>query len=173
MSELSFPLTTPSYATVISFWRKIAQISTRTHNQSGAWIGSAEVLSWNADNREPCQHCSTSRTGKTCVIEDDYASCRPCRTARINCDRKIKFLFDSTKEDYFPNFELFLHVYNTGKPGAVEQRKMQKAINKKFYKAVKRTERTVGARRARTEYTFITYQAPQLAINQRDCNATS
>ncbi|KAJ7238557.1 hypothetical protein B0H12DRAFT_1137154 [Mycena haematopus] len=132
--ELSFPSTAPSDDTIRRFWCHIAHISARTRNKAGAWIGSQEVVVWNANNPEPCIHCSTGRKRKVCVVEADHASCRPCRTARVNCDRKIKFLFDNTKEDYFPNFNMFFQVYNSQRPQ--ERRTYQKTINKRKLREV-------------------------------------
>ncbi|KAJ6487831.1 hypothetical protein C8R45DRAFT_258185 [Mycena sanguinolenta] len=121
-SVLSFPSTSPSSATLSAFWRHIAQISTRTRNSAGTWVGSEEVVRWNASNPESCQHCKTRRK------------------ARVNCDRKIKFIFDNTKDSFFPDYEMFLQAYNNGCRS--ERRRLQTAINKKRSKQVKRQEQT-------------------------------
>ncbi|KAF7369786.1 hypothetical protein MVEN_00310800 [Mycena venus] len=127
--ELSTPPVGPTEETVISFWRKISYLTTRTRTKKGDWLGSPEVKKWNLQNMHSCDKCSSSRILKHCVLDDDQASCRPCRDAKMACDRKVKFLFESTREDFFPTMDLFLYVYNGEQP--TKCRSFQKTANKK------------------------------------------
>ncbi|KAJ7778251.1 hypothetical protein B0H16DRAFT_1502741 [Mycena metata] len=100
------------------FWRRIYGLTTRARNHEGQWVGSPEVEAWNRKNRvvhnniQKCVKCSSSRNPKQCIIELDQASCRACREAKMACDRKLQFLFDSTRDQYFDTMEEFLTVFN-------------------------------------------------------------
>ncbi|KAJ6460427.1 hypothetical protein DFH09DRAFT_1230191 [Mycena vulgaris] len=127
--QLCLPLVMPSADTISAFWRKISYLTTRTRTHDGRWIGSQEVKIWNAQNMETCDKCASSRNGRRCGIEEDQPSCRPCRNGKTACDRKIKFLFDSTCNEFFPTMELFVYVYNAR--DQKQCRTFQKTANKK------------------------------------------
>ncbi|KAJ6544015.1 hypothetical protein B0H19DRAFT_1169338, partial [Mycena capillaripes] len=110
-TDLSLPQVSPSEETIELFWRKISSLTTRTRNHEGQWIGSPEVMAWNALNMQTCDKCCASRTLKACIIEQDQPSCLPCRNAKMACDRKTKFLFDTTCNDFFPTMEIFMSVF--------------------------------------------------------------
>ncbi|KAF8158976.1 hypothetical protein K438DRAFT_1860724 [Mycena galopus ATCC 62051] len=77
--------------------------------------------------KHDCGNCT--QRSKQCVVDSDQTTCRGCRSTRICCDRKMKFLFDSTKDDFFSDFELFIQVYNGPRPE--NQRSLQKAVSKR------------------------------------------
>ncbi|KAJ6455509.1 hypothetical protein C8R47DRAFT_1082733 [Mycena vitilis] len=111
--DLSLPGVTPSPETLSAFWRKVAFLTARTKNRQGQWIGCPEVKVWNSSNMQKCDKCNASRKLKDCIIDDDQPSCRPCRTAKIACDRKIKYLFDNTCNEFFPTMDEFMFVFKT------------------------------------------------------------
>jgi hypothetical protein len=49
-AELSYPVLGPSEETLRAFWKRITQVSTRSRDAFGAWVGSTEVKLWNAAN---------------------------------------------------------------------------------------------------------------------------
>ncbi|KAJ7781444.1 hypothetical protein B0H16DRAFT_1447886 [Mycena metata] len=115
-----------SDAVLDEFWRCISNLTTRTRNHLGQWVGSPEVEAW---NRQNTQGSATSRNPKQCVIELDQASCRSCRDAKMACDRKLQFLFESTREEYFYTMEEFVTVFNAKKTSRC--RSFQKTANKR------------------------------------------
>ncbi|KAK7052532.1 hypothetical protein R3P38DRAFT_3344366 [Favolaschia claudopus] len=129
-AALSMPQAEPKENTVIAFWQRIASVSTRTRREDGKWIGGEEVRRWNAANTKGCDRCTKGKVKRHCVIEEYQAACKTCRTARTACDRKIKFLFEMTRKDFFPTMDLFLRVYNKKVPNAC--RSVHKAANKRL-----------------------------------------
>ncbi|KAJ7619246.1 hypothetical protein DFH06DRAFT_1142112 [Mycena polygramma] len=136
MSAARFTLPTvhPSKETVVAFWHRVAELSARSRTKEGRWIGSREVVKWNKANTKKCLRCSTSKTWKQCTADDDHPGCRACRIAKVACDRKLKFLYDCTKIQYFPSWELFLHVYTAGNPA--HSRSFQKAANRRRHEQI-------------------------------------
>jgi hypothetical protein len=49
-------------------------------------------------------------------VEADHPSCRTCRNARTTCDRKRRFLFDLTQDQFFNDFDVFCTIYERGPP---------------------------------------------------------
>ncbi|KAJ6497117.1 hypothetical protein C8R47DRAFT_1069168 [Mycena vitilis] len=84
---LTVPAVFPAEQTIASFWRRIAYLTTRTRCRGQRWVGSPEAKMWNASNPE-------------------------CLKSRTACDRKIRFLYECTKDEYFPTEEQFIFVYN-------------------------------------------------------------
>ncbi|KAK6992855.1 hypothetical protein R3P38DRAFT_3080286 [Favolaschia claudopus] len=116
-AALSMPQAEPGENTVIAFWQRIASVSTRTR-RDGKWIGVEELRHWNAANTKGCDRCTKGKVIRHCVIEEYQAACKTCRTARTACDRKVKFLFEMTRKDFFPTMDLFLRAYNKKGPNA-------------------------------------------------------
>ncbi|KAJ7045243.1 hypothetical protein C8F04DRAFT_1174207 [Mycena alexandri] len=112
-----------------AFWRRISELTTRTRNHSGHWVGSPEVKAWNSANRRKCDKCCVSRSLRECLVEEDQASCKPCRAAHTACDRKLQFLFESTREEFFPTMEKFLVVFKAR--DSELSRSYQKTANKR------------------------------------------
>ncbi|KAJ7132917.1 hypothetical protein C8R46DRAFT_1235465 [Mycena filopes] len=110
--ELSVPPVLPDQETLLAFWAYIAHLTTWTRLPGRGSVGSPEVLLWNACNREACERCTSSRSSGPCVVEDDQPSCLQCRKWKTACDRKMRFLFENTREDFFPTKEQFIYVYN-------------------------------------------------------------
>ncbi|KAK7050336.1 hypothetical protein R3P38DRAFT_2863585 [Favolaschia claudopus] len=128
-AALSMPQAEPGENTVIAFWQRIASVSTKTR-RDGKWIGVEELRHWNAANTKGCDRCTKGKVIRHCVIEEYQAGCKTCRTARIACDRKVKFLFEMTCKDFFPTMDLFLRAYNKKVPNAC--RSVHKAANKRL-----------------------------------------
>ncbi|KAJ7740541.1 hypothetical protein B0H16DRAFT_1464779 [Mycena metata] len=87
MASYSVPAADPDDRTIASFSKRLSELTTRTRLPGRGWVGSPEVALWNSRN-----------TG--------------CRKAKTACDRKIRFLFESTREDFFPTRAQFLQFYN-------------------------------------------------------------
>ncbi|KAJ7112267.1 hypothetical protein C8R44DRAFT_882649 [Mycena epipterygia] len=113
--QLSSPLVVPSRHIVDDFWKKIAQLTTRHHGAQNKWIGGQEIRDWNQNNRSACKKCANSKNKRLCVIDSDHPSCRACREIKVACDRKPRFLFDMTKDDFFPTYEQFMAVFQDKK----------------------------------------------------------
>ncbi|KAJ7034421.1 hypothetical protein C8F04DRAFT_1183235 [Mycena alexandri] len=120
----------PASQTLVLFWRKVAYLTTRTRDREGRWVGSQEVLLWNAQHLEDCERCKGGRKWKVCVVDTDQVGCRTCRKARVACDRKARFLYDLTKDDFFPTLDVFLSVYNA--PDKRQRRACRKSANKRL-----------------------------------------
>ncbi|KAJ7684928.1 hypothetical protein DFH06DRAFT_1118576 [Mycena polygramma] len=126
---LTIPNVHPTELTVSAFWRRISDLSSRTKDKNGRWIGSPEVFEWNVRNSKPCERCLIGSRWKQCIVDEDHPSCRSCRTAKVSCDRKLRFLYEATSSDFFSSWDLFLHVYNTRR--GKEVRAFQKDANKR------------------------------------------
>ncbi|KAJ7270203.1 hypothetical protein C8J57DRAFT_305614 [Mycena rebaudengoi] len=101
----------PTKEITTAFWRRVAELTTRTRAKGGRWVGSEEVMKWNAVNMLACDKCTFSRHNKQCILEDHQPSCLPCRQSKMLCDRKMRFIFDSTREEFFASYDLFLRVF--------------------------------------------------------------
>ncbi|KAJ7037571.1 hypothetical protein C8F04DRAFT_402757 [Mycena alexandri] len=119
------------------FWMRTAQLMTRTRlTGKNQWRGSDELVEWNRSNLGVCARCKACSVPRKCVIDDGHPSCRTCRTAKANCERKTKFLYDLTKDTYYPDFETFKSVYKRGpqasmtKFKALESRKKRRSLLK-------------------------------------------
>ncbi|KAF8139531.1 hypothetical protein K438DRAFT_1879729 [Mycena galopus ATCC 62051] len=122
--DLIYPSAAPSIATLEQFWIRITQISSRTrHTASGVWLGSEQVIKWNGENTTPCSNCK--QRSQQCIVDFDQTTCRGCRLTRICCDHKMNLLFNSTKDDFFSDFELPRNQWSLLK--AVSKRKRQES----------------------------------------------
>ncbi|KAJ7881405.1 hypothetical protein B0H13DRAFT_2278556 [Mycena leptocephala] len=83
----SAPAVGPDQETITSFWKRIAYLTARIRSTDRGWVGSSELVLWNSMNPQ-------------------------CRRSKIACDRKQRFLFECTKDEYFGSKEQFLFVYN-------------------------------------------------------------
>ncbi|KAJ7720820.1 hypothetical protein B0H16DRAFT_1603985, partial [Mycena metata] len=112
MTSYSLPAAFPDDQTVASFSKRISELTTRTRIPGRGWVGSPEVAVWNARNPGPCDRCISSRTSAACTVSEDQPGCVQCRKAKTACDRKIRFLFESTRDEFFPTRGQFLQIYN-------------------------------------------------------------
>ncbi|KAJ7822235.1 hypothetical protein B0H13DRAFT_2127307 [Mycena leptocephala] len=104
---MSHPEVGPSDEVLDKFWKRVQE--------------------WNKTNRTACSKCINSKTGRQCVIDEDHPSCRSCRDIKIGCDRKLRFVFDLTKDEYFPDYDKFLSVFQ--KRDRSKIRKLKQAEN--------------------------------------------
>ncbi|KAJ7027193.1 hypothetical protein C8F04DRAFT_1189856 [Mycena alexandri] len=124
---LSVPAVYPTEPILDSFWRRVAQLTTRYHDVEHKWIAGDEIRLWNSYNTDPCQKCLSSKKRKKCIIDDDQPSCRTCRDTKLGCDRKPRFVFDMTKDEFFPSYEQFLQIFQNPEKGRL--RRYEKGIN--------------------------------------------
>ncbi|KAK7016256.1 hypothetical protein R3P38DRAFT_3203038 [Favolaschia claudopus] len=94
-----------------AFWQRVSELTARTRTDDGRWVGSEELREWNARHTESCDRCRGARIWKPCIVHDDQPTCRPCRTSKMACDRKVKFVFEYTKHHFFADMSEFLRVY--------------------------------------------------------------
>ncbi|KAK7048084.1 hypothetical protein R3P38DRAFT_2867267 [Favolaschia claudopus] len=127
---LSMPQLGPAESTIVAFWQKIAFLTTRTRREDGKWIGGEQVRHWNATNTQGCDKCTKGRIIKQCTVDEYQAGCKTCRLSRTACDRKTKFLFEMTRNDFFPTMDLFLQAYNQKQPATC--RSVRKMANKRL-----------------------------------------
>ncbi|KAJ6474034.1 hypothetical protein C8R47DRAFT_1324304 [Mycena vitilis] len=120
----------PSEDVLDKFWRQVAKLTTRYHDVDRKWIGGDEIRKWNNANRFACQKCSNSKTGKTCVVDEDQPSCRTCRSNKLGCDRKQLFVYEYTKDDFFSSYAQFLSVFRNKEPGRLRRYERVKRQNK-------------------------------------------
>ncbi|KAJ7749121.1 hypothetical protein B0H16DRAFT_1461294 [Mycena metata] len=111
-------LVRPSPIILERFWGRISSVSSRHHDVDNRWVGEEEVRIWNNANRgvrptptKACDKCANGKGNRICVVDEYHATCRPCRALKIGCDRKTRFLYDMTKEEFFSNYSRFLQVY--------------------------------------------------------------
>ncbi|KAJ7137597.1 hypothetical protein C8R43DRAFT_955507 [Mycena crocata] len=118
---MSHPEVRPSATTVDRFWKKVAELTTRYHDQNNRWKGTEELQQWNVRHKKACRRCINSKAKKPCVIDIDHPSCRSCRDNKVSCDRKASFVYDTTKEDFFPDFKQFLSVFHDRDAGFIRK----------------------------------------------------
>ncbi|KAJ7269934.1 hypothetical protein C8J57DRAFT_1227604 [Mycena rebaudengoi] len=99
------------------------------HGNPKQLLGSWEVYEWN-----PCENCKKRKKWGQCIIDCSVSpQCRACLGKRQGCDRKIRFLFDRTKDTFFPSLKEFQRVYNTTRV-QTDIRRIKKTENKKAVK---------------------------------------
>ncbi|KAJ7114868.1 hypothetical protein C8R44DRAFT_740225 [Mycena epipterygia] len=118
---LTLPVVRPNNVILDRFWRRVAEVTTRYHDSDKKWIGGHEVRQWNELNRTACEKCINSKNRRMCIIDEDHPSCRACRTTKIGCDRKPRFVFDMTKDEFFPSYTQFLAVFQNKEPGRLRR----------------------------------------------------
>ncbi|KAJ6594395.1 hypothetical protein B0H19DRAFT_60327 [Mycena capillaripes] len=53
---LSLPFVIPAEDTLVKFWKRIADLTTRTRSPAGqGWVCSTEVIIWNSRNPQVCE----------------------------------------------------------------------------------------------------------------------
>ncbi|KAJ6470775.1 hypothetical protein C8R47DRAFT_751686 [Mycena vitilis] len=124
-SAMSIPEVSPNPEVVNRFWKRVAELTTRFHDADNVLVSGHELKDWVAKNQDPCAKCKNSKSGRICVIDDDSASCKTCREAKIGCDRKTQFLFETTRDEFFPTLDQFLQAYRSREPGRLRRFKRQ------------------------------------------------
>ncbi|KAJ6522283.1 hypothetical protein B0H19DRAFT_683094 [Mycena capillaripes] len=118
---LSEPNVQPHPDILERFWRRVSELTTRYHDKNKKWIDGQEIRKWNMENRTACNKCRSSKKKRQCVIEEDNPSCLACRTIKIGCDKKPRFVFEMTKEEFFPHYDQFLQVFQNKEPGRLRR----------------------------------------------------
>ncbi|KAJ7466925.1 hypothetical protein FB451DRAFT_1401786 [Mycena latifolia] len=88
------------------FWITVARLASRTRTSKNLSVGTPKLTHHTALTLAlgPCAKCTHSTIKHLCMIEADHPSYRPCREAKIACDRKMRFVFDLTKHLAFDQF---------------------------------------------------------------------
>ncbi|KAJ6539637.1 hypothetical protein B0H19DRAFT_1179937 [Mycena capillaripes] len=118
---LSQPVVIPNDVILDKFWRRVAGLTTRYHDRNNIWTGSPEIREWNKTNRAACFKCANSKTSRVCIIDEDQLSCTACRSIKIGCDRKPRFVFEMTKEEFFPTFDQFMAIFQNKERGNLQR----------------------------------------------------
>ncbi|KAJ7660737.1 hypothetical protein DFH06DRAFT_1129795 [Mycena polygramma] len=142
---MSVPDIRPNPDVVHKFWKRVAELTTRYHDANNNWVGGSEIRKWNNDNRTACRKCVRSKSQRQCIIDEDYPSCRSCRSAKVGCDRKTQFIFDLTKNEFFPVYDQFIKVYDDKEPG--HMRKLKQAEN--TFRSTTRSKDAANTKRGR------------------------
>ncbi|KAJ7902344.1 hypothetical protein B0H13DRAFT_1882592 [Mycena leptocephala] len=58
--HLIHPAVIPSTDTIMLFWQRISDLTSRTRSYDGQWIGSSEVKAWNAINMQKCEDAQSA-----------------------------------------------------------------------------------------------------------------
>ncbi|KAJ7769867.1 hypothetical protein B0H16DRAFT_1685994 [Mycena metata] len=82
----------------------------------GRWVDSRALEEWNQRDQQPCSRCTDARAPRICKITIDHPCCQTCRELKIGCDRRARFVFEHTKQDFFDDYQSFLAVYTTKPP---------------------------------------------------------
>ncbi|KAJ7937039.1 hypothetical protein B0H13DRAFT_195416 [Mycena leptocephala] len=112
---VSSPEVGPSVDVMNKFWKRVAELTTRYHDNEG----------------------------RTCIIDEDHPSCRACRDIKIGCDRKTQFIFDMTKDEFFPVYDQFMKVFTDRDPAQVK--KLKQAEN--AFRSSSRSKDVLNTRR--------------------------
>ncbi|KAF7325476.1 hypothetical protein MKEN_00396200 [Mycena kentingensis (nom. inval.)] len=92
----------PSPEILARFWAKIGSILGEERGQHASADSKRELKKWTTTHTTGCVQCAVS--GQLCTTEPDRASCRACCVqGDQGCERKLRFLFDMTKEEFFSN----------------------------------------------------------------------
>ncbi|KAJ7662639.1 hypothetical protein DFH06DRAFT_1128851 [Mycena polygramma] len=129
------------------FWKRVTELTARYHDPENGWIGSPEVKKWNQIYRTACRKCTSFKSQRQCVVDEDNPSCRTCRSAKIGCDRKTQFVFDMTKEDFFSNYDQFTKVYENRDPRHL---KRLKQAENSFKRSIKVKGREIARHNSKT-----------------------
>ncbi|KAJ7753765.1 hypothetical protein B0H16DRAFT_1722964 [Mycena metata] len=113
------------------FWFRVGDLCARSRISSG-WVGTEELRKWNKENCSPCGKCLLSKVHKVCDIMDDHPSCLTCRNKKIRCDRRARFVYEHTKDEFFSDFEEFMIAFNRAPPKDVREIKKHKSRTRKM-----------------------------------------
>ncbi|KAJ7215727.1 hypothetical protein C8J57DRAFT_1255422 [Mycena rebaudengoi] len=116
----SLPLTAPTAEQSLPFGAEL-RILLRGR-RFGMVLGSVTAKS-------ACDKCMARRSPRHCVVDDNEVSCQACRLGKTACDRKMRFLFESTRNDFFPSRDLFDAVFKLKNKN--QSRTYQKTANKR------------------------------------------
>ncbi|KAJ7933898.1 hypothetical protein B0H13DRAFT_2500710 [Mycena leptocephala] len=132
---MSLPDVGPSTYTIERFWKRVA---------------------------EACDRCKNSKIKRKCEIDVDHPSCRPCRANKVGCDRKPRFVFEMTKDQFFPTYAQFLKVFQDRKATQLKRLRRQEY---RFRPGHLNEERDM------CDDTITTGNAAQKTINSSEINA--
>ncbi|KAJ7044255.1 hypothetical protein C8F04DRAFT_1174696 [Mycena alexandri] len=108
------------------FWLRVGDLCARSRVANG-WVGTEELRRWNKENSAPCGRCLVSKDHKVCDVVDDHPSCLTCRNKKQSCDRRARFVFEHTKDEFFSDFEEFLKAFSITPPKEVQEIKRAKS----------------------------------------------
>ncbi|KAJ7481180.1 hypothetical protein B0H11DRAFT_2024572 [Mycena galericulata] len=119
---LSVPAVRPTKDTLVNFWRRVAELTTRYHDFNNNWVGGSEIRKWNEETpSQACSKCLNSKKKRACIIDEDQPSCRTCRESKVRCDRKPRFVYEMTKDEFFSKYEDFTAVFNNGRSNGLRK----------------------------------------------------
>ncbi|KAJ6594514.1 hypothetical protein B0H19DRAFT_1056792 [Mycena capillaripes] len=118
---MTLPDVKPSEYTIQKFWMRVAEVTTRYHDEQRKWRGGEDVVRWNLTNTRACDRCENSENKRVCEIDPEHPSCRPCRVNKVKCNRKLLFVFEMTKDQLFPVYTQFLKGLHDRKPGQLRR----------------------------------------------------
>ncbi|KAF7345346.1 hypothetical protein MSAN_01911600 [Mycena sanguinolenta] len=101
----------PNQQMLNQFWGRISQLLSRDQDPERRQTRETEIKNWNRENRQACLKCAHGKARKACIVDENSTICRPCRQFKLGCDRRQRFLFDMTKNEFFSDYEEFLAVY--------------------------------------------------------------
>ncbi|KAJ7019098.1 hypothetical protein C8F04DRAFT_1276682 [Mycena alexandri] len=120
-----------------NFWTRVGRLSARSHLSNKRWVGAPELKEWSEANPQPCGRCSISKKPRTCRIEHDHPSCQTCRKLKLSCDRRARYVFDNTKDEFFQDFEEFLKVFSCKPPTTLRAgKKAESRMRRKVIEAL-------------------------------------
>ncbi|KAF7357885.1 hypothetical protein MVEN_00834700 [Mycena venus] len=123
---MSLPEVEPHPDVVNRFWKRVAEVTARYHGIEKKWMGGDELREWTQTHTDPCKKCVSGKVKRQCIIDENHPSCQTCRSAKIGCDRKPLFVFDMTKNEFFPTYEQFINVFNKRTPGRLRRFRLLK-----------------------------------------------
>ncbi|KAJ7758272.1 hypothetical protein B0H16DRAFT_1535672 [Mycena metata] len=112
------------------FWLRVGDLCARSRVSDG-WVGSPELRKWNQENPAPCGRCALSKDHKTCTIAEDHPSCLTCRNKKLSCDRRARFVFEHTRDEFFADFDEFRRAFSLAPPKDVQNIKKTKSRTRK------------------------------------------
>ncbi|KAJ7039400.1 hypothetical protein C8F04DRAFT_1255105 [Mycena alexandri] len=113
------------------FWLRVGDLCARSRGANG-WVGTEELRRWNQNNTEPCGRCLTSKDKTTCDIADDHPSCLTCRTKKLSCDRRARFVFEHTRDEFFADFQDFKVAFSVDPPKDIKAINRTKSKNRRL-----------------------------------------
>ncbi|KAJ7288054.1 hypothetical protein C8J57DRAFT_1706567 [Mycena rebaudengoi] len=122
----------PSPTTLRKFWKRVAEVTSRYHDDNGQWTGSDEIRKWNATNRQ--------------VGLKSYAH---AADVRKTSDRgKDEFLFDMTKDEFFPSRAQFTKIFKLKDPQTIRRCRQAESTFRNSFRSISGSRTDSGPARA-------------------------
>ncbi|KAJ7196163.1 hypothetical protein C8J57DRAFT_1546947 [Mycena rebaudengoi] len=122
----------PTPQVMNKFWKRVAEVTTRYHDANHQWIG--QIFAY--DSEEHDSHL----TG----MQQMFAVQAAPGSLKLGCSRKDDFVFDMTKDNFFPSREQFTEIFKKKDTQQLRRHKQSENTFRNSYKSTRRNRTLEG-----------------------------